>query len=140
MIELTINGRKIRTKKGKTILEAALENGIKIPNLCYDKRVAPHGGCRMCVVEIEGQRKVEASCATFASDGMAVLTDTPKVRRIRQTMLELMLVHHPLDCPVCDKAGEWISSSWCMSTVSRRGVLCGRRNMPLRIRRGRSLS
>jgi len=106
MIELTINGKKVQTEKGSTILQAALSNGIKIPNLCYDKRVVPHGGCRMCVVEIEGQKKLEASCATLATEGIIVWTDTPKVRKIRQTVLELMLVHHPLDCPVCDRAGE----------------------------------
>ena len=106
MIELTINGKEIKTEKGKTILQAALSNGIKIPNLCYDKRVVPFGACRVCVVEIEGQRKLEASCATLAGDGMVVLTDTPKVRKARQAVLEFMLVHHPLDCPVCDKAGE----------------------------------
>jgi NADH-quinone oxidoreductase chain G len=106
MVELTINGKRVTAKKGSTILEAALDNGIKIPNLCYDKRLVPHGGCRLCVVEIEGSRKPEASCATFATEGLTVWTDTPKVRKIRQTVLELMLVHHPLDCPVCDKAGE----------------------------------
>ena len=106
MMDLTINGKKVSTKKGSTILEAALDNDIKIPNLCYDRRLAPHGGCRLCVVEIEGWRKPEASCATFAAEGMTVWTETPKVRKIRQTVLELMLVHHPLDCPVCDKAGE----------------------------------
>jgi len=106
MIDLTINGKKISTKKGSTILEAALDNGIKIPNLCHDRRLVPHGGCRLCIVEIEGFKKPEASCATFATQGLTVWTDTPKVRKIRQTVLELMLVHHPLDCPVCDKAGE----------------------------------
>ncbi len=106
MVELTINGQTVTTKKGNTILEAALDNGIKIPNLCHDKRLAPHGGCRLCVVEIEGWRKPEASCATFAAEGLTVWTETPKVRKIRQTVLELLLVHHPLDCPVCDKAGE----------------------------------
>ncbi len=106
MIELTINGRNIITKQGSTILAAALQNGIKIPHLCYDKRLMPHGGCRLCVVEIEGKNKLEASCATFASEGMVVKTETPRVKKIRQTVLELMLVHHPLDCPVCDKAGE----------------------------------
>ncbi len=106
MVELTINGKKVTAKKGSTILEAALDNGVNIPHLCYDKRVVPHGGCRLCIVEIEGNRKLEASCATFATEGLIVWTDTPKVRKIRQTMLELMLVHHPLDCPVCDKAGE----------------------------------
>jgi NADH dehydrogenase/NADH:ubiquinone oxidoreductase subunit G len=101
MIELTINGKKIKTEKGKTILQAALSNGINIPNLCYDKRVVPFGACRVCVVEIEGQRKLEASCATLAGDGMVVLTD-PKVRKARQFVLEFMMVH-PLDCPVCDR-------------------------------------
>lgn len=106
MIELTINGKKVGTEKGSTILQAALKNGIRIPNLCYDKRVAPHGGCRVCVVEIEGQRKLEASCATLATEGLVVWTDTPRVKKIRQNVLEFMLVHHPMDCPVCDKAGE----------------------------------
>ena len=106
MIELTINGKKVETEKGSTILQTALNNGIKIPHLCYDKRILPYGGCRLCIVEIEGQRKLEASCATLATEGMVVLTETPKVRKIRQTVLEFMLVHHPLDCPVCDRAGE----------------------------------
>jgi len=106
MMELTIDGKKITAEKGETILQAALKNGIYIPNLCYDKRLIPFAGCRVCIVEIEGQRKVEASCATFAKDGMVVKTDTPRLRKLRQTVLELMLVHHPLDCPLCDKAGE----------------------------------
>ncbi|RJR20034.1 MAG: hypothetical protein C4581_03990 [Nitrospiraceae bacterium] len=106
MIELTINGKKVGTEKGNTILQAALANGIKIPNLCYDKRIEVYGGCRLCIVEIEGQRKLEASCATLAGEGMVVNTNTPKVRKIRQNVLEFLLVHHPLDCPVCDKAGE----------------------------------
>ncbi|MEW6600085.1 MAG: molybdopterin-dependent oxidoreductase, partial [Nitrospirota bacterium] len=106
MIELTINGRNVGTEKGNTVLQAALGNGIKIPNLCYDKRIEVYGGCRLCIVEIEGQKKLEASCATLATEGMVVHTDTPRVRKIRQNVLEFMLVHHPLDCPVCDKAGE----------------------------------
>lgn len=106
MIELTINNSKVKAEKGSTILQAALKNGIYIPNFCYDKRLVPYGGCRVCIVEIEGQRKLEASCATLAKDGMVVQTDSPKVRKARQTVLELMLVHHPLDCPTCDKAGE----------------------------------
>ncbi|MBI4653382.1 MAG: molybdopterin-dependent oxidoreductase [Nitrospirae bacterium] len=106
MIELTINDKKITVEKGTTILQAALKNGIKIPNLCYDKRLSPYGACRLCVVEVEGQTRLFASCSSLAENGMVVKTDTPKLRKIRQTVLELMLVHHPLDCPVCDKAGE----------------------------------
>jgi formate dehydrogenase alpha subunit len=106
MIELTINDKKITVEEGITILNAALRNGIKIPNLCYDKRLRPYGACRLCVVEVEGQARLFAACSSPAENGMVVKTDTPKLRKIRQTILELMLVHHPLDCPICDKAGE----------------------------------
>ncbi len=106
MIELTIDGKNISVEEGTTILKAAQMNGIHIPNLCYDKRLRPYGGCRLCVVEVEGQARLFASCATPAAPGMVVKTDTPKLRKSRQTVLEMLLIHHPLDCPVCDKAGE----------------------------------
>lgn len=106
MIELTIDGKKIAVEKGTTILRAAKGNGIYIPNLCYDERLRPYGGCRLCVVEVEGQRKLLAACSTPAENGMVVKTDSPNLRKTRKTVLELLLIHHPLDCPVCDKAGE----------------------------------
>ncbi|NTU43056.1 MAG: molybdopterin-dependent oxidoreductase [Nitrospirales bacterium] len=106
MIELTINGKVIQTEPGTTILEASLKNGIYIPTMCYDKRLKPYGGCRLCVVEVEGQPKLLASCSTPAEEGMIVETETPRIAKARKTVLELLLVHHPLDCPVCDKAGE----------------------------------
>ncbi|HDH01850.1 MAG TPA: 2Fe-2S iron-sulfur cluster binding domain-containing protein, partial [Nitrospirae bacterium] len=108
MIELTINGKKITAEEGSTILQAALKNGIKIPNLCYDKRLKPYGSCRMCITEVEGQKRLFAACSSPAENGMVVNTDTPKLRKFRQTVLELLLIHHPLDCPVCDKAGECV--------------------------------
>ncbi len=106
MIELTINGKKIEVPEGTTILNAALSNGIYIPNLCYDKRLEPYGGCRLCLVEVEGQRKLLAACSTPVENGMVVQTETPKLHKARRTVLELLLIHHPLDCPICDKAGE----------------------------------
>lgn len=106
MIKLTINGKNVTAEKGATILDAALNNDIYIPNLCYDKRLRPYGGCRLCIVEVEGQRRLFAACSSPAEEGMSVITDTPKLRKLRQTVIELMLVHHPLDCPECDKAGE----------------------------------
>lgn len=106
MIELTINDKNITVEDGTTILKAAQQNGIKIPNLCFDKRLRPYGGCRLCVVEVEGQPRLFASCSTPVAPGMIVKTETPKLRKARQTVLELLLVHHPLDCPICDKAGE----------------------------------
>ena len=106
IIELTINGKKIEVEQGTTILQAAQKNGIYIPNLCYDRRLRPYGGCRLCVVQVEGQVRLFAACSTPAEKGWAVLTETPKLAKARQTVLELLLLHHPLDCPVCDKAGE----------------------------------
>ncbi|KAF0144142.1 MAG: NADH-quinone oxidoreductase subunit G [Nitrospirae bacterium] len=106
MVDLIIDNKKISVEEGTTILKAAQMNGIKIPNMCYDKRLRPYGGCRLCVVEVEGQPRLFASCSTPAAPNMVVKTDTPKLRKARQTVLELLLIHHPLDCPVCDKAGE----------------------------------
>lgn len=106
MIELTINGKRVKVEPGTTILQAALRNGIYVPNLCYDSRLRPYGGCRLCVVEVEGQKRLFAACSSPAEEGMIVLTETPKLAKARRTVLELLLVHHPLDCPVCDKAGE----------------------------------
>lgn len=106
MINLTINDKKLSVKEGTTILEAALQNKIDIPHLCYDKRLVPYGACRLCVVEVEGQMKLLAACSTPVTPGMSVKTETPKLLKARRTVLELLLIHHPLDCPVCDKAGE----------------------------------
>ncbi len=106
MIELTIDDKKIKVDKGTTILKAAMENDIYIPHLCWDRRLKPFGGCRLCVVEIEGQPKLLAACSTPTENGMVVHTDTPSLRESRKTVLELLLIHHPLDCPICDKAGE----------------------------------
>lgn len=106
MIELTINGKHIKVEPGTTILQAAQNNDIYIPNLCYDRRLSPYGGCRLCVVEVQGQKRLFAACSTPADNGMVVNTETPKLHKARKTVLELLLIHHPLDCPICDKAGE----------------------------------
>ena len=106
MIELTIDGKKLQARKGMTILDVARENNIYIPHLCWDRRLKPYGGCRLCLVEVEGQRKLMAACSTPADNGMIIHTDTPTLKKARKTVLELLLVHHPLDCPICDKAGE----------------------------------
>lgn len=106
MVELEINGKIIQTKEGTTILEAAKAAGIDIPSLCYDKRLLPYGACRVCLVEVEGMRGLVTACSTPVAPSMKVKTNTPAVTKARKTVLELILVNHPLDCPVCDKAGE----------------------------------
>jgi len=105
-VKLTIDGKEVITQEGGTILEAAKSVGIKIPTLCYHERMKPIGSCRMCVVEIEGYSKPMTACETPVVDGISVTTKSDRLFRIRQESLKLLLVNHPLDCPVCDKGGE----------------------------------
>ncbi|MBV6341006.1 molybdopterin-dependent oxidoreductase [Candidatus Magnetobacterium casense] len=106
MIEFIIDDQKITAEKDTTILKAALDNNIYIPHLCWDRRLKPFGGCRMCLVEVEGHSRFFASCATPAENGMVIHTETEEILKARKMVLDLLLVHHPLDCPVCDKAGN----------------------------------
>ncbi|TLN21951.1 2Fe-2S iron-sulfur cluster binding domain-containing protein, partial [bacterium] len=106
MIKLTIDQKTLTVEKGKTILEAANGAGIKIPTLCWLGKLSPVGSCRMCVVEVEGIAKPISACDTVAADGMVVTTQSPALHELRRDALKLMLVNHPLDCPVCDKGGE----------------------------------
>ena len=106
MITLKINGQTVQIEKGATILAAAEKAGIRIPTLCYLKKVSPTGACRICVVDVKGAEKPMASCHTPAEEGMEVNTESPRLSKIRKQVIELLLVNHPLDCPVCDAAGE----------------------------------
>ena len=106
MVKLKIDGKDVQIKKGATILAAAEAVGIKIPTLCYLEKISPTGACRVCVVEVAGADKPMTACNTVAIDGMTVTTQSEKLSAIRQQMVELLLVNHPLDCPVCDAAGE----------------------------------
>jgi len=103
---LTIDGKQVTVPAGTTILDAAFELGIKIPTLCWLKKVSTTGACRICVVEVEGVERPMTACNTPVKDGINVTTSSPKLEQIRKKTLELMLVNHPLDCPVCDAAGE----------------------------------
>ena len=105
-VKLTIDGREIETERGKTVLEAALENGIEIPVFCYHPCLKSVGACRICLVEIEKWPKLQVSCATAANEGMVVHTHSDKVVKARRGVLEFILANHPLDCPTCDKGGE----------------------------------
>jgi NADH-quinone oxidoreductase subunit G len=105
-VELTIDGQKIQAPKGTLIIEAAKSAGIKIPHYCYHPGLSVVGSCRMCLVEIEKIPKLQPSCATPVGEGMVVRTKTPETLRNRRFVLEFLLANHPLDCPVCDQAGE----------------------------------
>lgn len=105
-IDLKINGKRIKTQTGKTVLKVAKENGIEIHTLCDDPRLKPFGACRLCLVEIEGSKKLMPACATQAQKGMVVKTNTARLQKIRKDILELLLSEHPSDCLVCESAGS----------------------------------
>ena len=100
-ITLNIDGKDVKSAAGKTVLEAALENGIYIPTLCYHPDLSPFGACRLCIVQVEGLRGLPTSCTVMAKDGMIVKTDTPDIKQVRKMAMELIMAAHPDDCLVC---------------------------------------
>ncbi len=112
-IKLIINGKEVEAPVGSTILQAAETAGIKIPRLCYDPDLSSLGACRLCVVEVKGNRLLPASCVTPISPGMVVETESPAVVAARKTTLELLIANHPLDCMTCDKAGACVLQEYC---------------------------
>ncbi len=105
-INLSINGFPVEVQKGKTILEAAETQGITIPTLCYHKDLCVAGNCRVCVVEVAGQKRLSAACATPVEEGMEILTNTLKVRNSRKHIIELLLAEHNADCTKCYRNGN----------------------------------
>ncbi|HUX05302.1 MAG TPA: NADH-quinone oxidoreductase subunit NuoG [Acidimicrobiales bacterium] len=107
-VSITLNGRTIEATPGELLIEAAERAGTYIPRFCYHPRMEPVGVCRMCLVEVDGPRgaTLQPSCYLKVNDGMVVTTDSEKVKKVHDGVLELLLTNHPLDCPVCDKGGE----------------------------------
>jgi NADH-quinone oxidoreductase subunit G len=106
MVNLTIDGRTVAAPKGTNVLEAAKLVGVRVPNFCYHQDLSWEGSCRMCLVAIEGRPKLVPSCCEEIKDGMIVHFERPDAREARKSQLEFLLVNHPLDCPICDQAGE----------------------------------
>ncbi len=106
MVKIFIDDHPVEVKEGLTVLKAAEQAGILIPHLCYHSAFVPEGSCRMCLVEVEGLPKLELACSTVVREGMKIHTGSEKVVEARKSVLEFLLAEHPLDCPVCDKAGE----------------------------------
>ncbi len=108
LVTLTIDGFEVAVPKGTLVIRAAELLGIQIPRFCDHPLLDPVGACRQCIVEVEGQRKPLASCTTTVTEGMVVKTQltSPVAKKAQEGTLELLLINHPLDCPVCDKGGE----------------------------------
>jgi len=106
MPKLTIDGKEIEIDDGLTVMQACESAGIEIPHFCFHERLKIAGNCRMCLVDIEKSPKPVASCAMPASEGMVIHTNTARVLKAREGVMEFLLINHPLDCPICDQGGE----------------------------------
>ncbi|MDI7268940.1 MAG: 2Fe-2S iron-sulfur cluster-binding protein, partial [Myxococcota bacterium] len=106
MPRLTIDGREIEVAEGTTVIRAATAAGIEIPHFCWHPELSIAANCRMCLVEMENSPKLVAACQQTVADGMAIRTTTPRVREARRAVMEYLLLDHPVDCPICDQAGE----------------------------------
>ncbi|MCX4972252.1 NADH-quinone oxidoreductase subunit G [Streptomyces sp. NBC_00620] len=117
LVSLTIDGVEISVPKGTLVIRAAEQLGIEIPRFCDHPLLDPVGACRQCIVEVEGQRKPMASCTITCTDGMVVKTHltSPVAEKAQHGVMELLLINHPLDCPVCDKGGECPLQNQAMS-------------------------
>ncbi|MGW0769796.1 NADH-quinone oxidoreductase subunit G [Streptomyces sp. NPDC002676] len=129
LVTLTIDGIEISVPKGTLVIRAAEQLGIEIPRFCDHPLLSPAGACRQCIVEVEGQRKPMASCTITCTDGMVVKTQltSPVAEKAQQGVMELLLINHPLDCPVCDKGGECPLQNQSMSHGSAESRFEGRK-------------
>lgn len=132
-IKLTIDGKELQVPAGTTILEAARKLGIRIPTLCWLEKISTTGACRVCAVEVEGIDRPMTACNTPVKEGIRVTTSSPELEKIRRKTMELMLVNHPLDCPVCDAAGECELQDACYSMgVSKQEYAADLERLPIR--------
>jgi NADH-quinone oxidoreductase subunit G len=106
MVDITINGAQMQASKGSLLIDKLLDENIHIPHFCYHQALGKDGNCRMCMVEIEGQKRPQIACDTPVKEGMIVRTTGKNIEKVRRDILELELINHPIDCPTCDQAGE----------------------------------
>ncbi len=113
MPTVTINGVEVTVPAGTNLIQAAEEAGFSVPFFCYHPALSAPANCRMCLVEVQGGRKLEPACCTPVRDGMVVHTESDSVKQARKAVLEFILVNHPVDCPICDQAGEcWLQDNY----------------------------
>ena len=106
MAKLTIDERVLDVDPQLTVIQAAAANGIEIPHFCWHPKLSVAGNCRMCLVEAAKMPKLAIACATPVAEGMVVRTKSDRVIKARNAVMEFLLINHPLDCPICDEAGE----------------------------------
>jgi NADH-quinone oxidoreductase subunit G len=106
LVNVTIDGAQVSVPKGTTIIEAAKQAGVLVPHYCYHPSLPSPAVCRMCLVEVEKAPKLMPACVTQVAEGQVVHVESEKAKKAREGVLELLLINHPLDCPICDQAGE----------------------------------
>ncbi len=106
MPKVTIDGKDFEAQQGQTVIQVALENGIGIPHFCWHPALTVAGNCRMCLVDVEKIPKLSIACSTTVTEGMVVHTQNEKSLKGREDVMEFLLINHPLDCPICDEAGQ----------------------------------
>ena len=121
MVNVTIDGKQAAIPAGATIIQACERVGVEVPRFCYHERLSIAGNCRMCLVEVERSPKLVASCAMPIMPDMVIKTNTDKVKKAREGVLEFLLLNHPLDCPICDQGGECDLQDQAMVFGSDRG-------------------
>lgn len=121
MTTLFINEEEVTVTAGTSILEACRKHGVDVPYFCYHPELSVAANCRMCLVEVEGWNKPAASCCTPVAEGMKVTTQSEGLEKDRQMMMEYLLIHHPLDCPVCDQGGACKLQDYTVNYGSNRG-------------------
>jgi len=104
--EVVIDGKSYAAEEGSLLIDLLIKNDLKVPYFCYHEALGADGNCRMCMVEIEGQKRPQIACDTLVKEGLVVRTKGENIESVRQNILELELINHPVDCPVCDQAGE----------------------------------
>ena len=122
-VNIIVDGKKIEAREGALLIDVCRENGIDIPHFCYHPGLGPDGNCRMCQVEFVSERgnRLGISCNAVVTEGMEVLTQSEKVKAARASVEEMLLLNHPLDCPICDKAGECTLQDYYMAHDLRDG-------------------
>ena len=106
MVEVIVDKRSFNAEKGTLLIDLLIKEKIKVPYFCYHEALGADGNCRMCMVEIEGQKRPQIACDTFIEEGMEVRSTGENIEKVRTDILEMELVNHPVDCPTCDQAGE----------------------------------
>ena len=106
LVEIIVDGQTYRAEKGSLLIDLLIKEKIKVPYFCYHEALGADGNCRMCMVEIEGQKRPQIACDTLVKEGMEIRSKGENIEKVRTNILELELINHPVDCPVCDQAGE----------------------------------